>query len=70
MAKNKANKKRDYAPRLRPEYPEHGATKHGVYALETLLKGDLDGRLAITKQRNQLEAMWIDHCGGPDCLFP
>jgi hypothetical protein len=70
VAKKKRNKKRDYTPRLRPQNKGSSSAKHGVYSLERLLRGDLDGRLAIAKQRNQLEAQWIDYCGGPDCLTP
>ena len=29
-----------------------------------LLKGDLDRRLSISRQRDRIEAQWIDHCGG------
>ena len=38
--------------------------------MHELLKGDLDGRLGIVKRKNQLEADYIDHCGGKDALTP
>jgi len=54
-------------PKLKPAKRK---VKHGVHSLEELLKGDLDGRFAIAKRRDQLEAEWVDHCGGPDRLTP
>lgn len=56
--------------KLRPPKTQGKGTKHGVWALDKLLKADLDGRLAIVKQRNQLEAQWIDYCGGKDSVSP
>ena len=56
--------------KLRPGKKPDGKVKHGVWSLHELLKGDLDGRLAIVKKRNQLEAQYIDHCGGTDALTP
>ncbi len=55
---------------MRPRKKPDGKVKHGVWSLHELLKGDLDGRLAIVKKRNQLEAQYIDHCGSTDVLTP
>ena len=63
-------RKKGKTPKLRPTKAQDGATKHGVYALTELLKGDLDGRLHIAKKRDRLEADLIDHCGGPNALSP
>lgn len=61
---------KDYTPKLKPPKTPGKGTKHGVWALDKLLKADLDGRLHLVKKRNQLEAQWIDYCGGEECLTP
>ena len=69
----KAEKTRKRTPKpgkLRPARGTDPKVKHGVWSLDRLLKADLDGRLAIAKQRDQLEAQWVDHCGGLDSLNP
>jgi len=58
------------AGKMRPSKTPDGRVKHGVNSLAELLKGDLDRRLAIVKERNRLEAQWVDHCGGLDSLNP
>jgi hypothetical protein len=65
-----AKRPKEKAPKLRPRKNPDGKVKHGVWSLHELLKGDLDGRLAIAKKRNQLEAQYIEHCGGTDALTP
>ncbi len=65
-----AKRPKGNTPKLRPGKNPDGKVKHGVWSLHELLKGDLDGRLAIVKKRNQLEAQYIDHCGGTDVLTP
>jgi hypothetical protein len=57
-------------PKLRPRKSRHGGETHGVYYLAELLKGDLDGRLKLKKDRDRLEAQLIDHCGGLQALTP
>ncbi len=69
----KAEKTRKRTPKpgkLRPARGTDPKVKHGVWSLDRLLKADLDGRLAIAKQRDQLEAQWVDHCGGLGSLNP
>lgn len=69
----KAKKTRKRTPKpgkLRPAKGTDRKVKHGVWSLDRLLKADLDGRLAIAKRRAQLEAQWVDHCGGLDSLNP
>ena len=69
----KAEKTRKRTPKpgkLRPAKGTDPKIKHGVWSLDRLLKADLDGRLAIARRRDQLEAQWIDHCGGLDSLNP
>ena len=56
--------------RLKPTERVDGKVKHGLYSLSELLKGELDGRYLIAKQRDQLEAMWLDYCGGKDEVTP
>lgn len=65
-----AKRPKGNTPKLRPVKSQGKGTKHGVWALDKLLKADLDGRLALVKKRNQLEAQWIDYCGGEACLTP
>jgi len=67
MSKKRKKKK---TPKLRPKKNQDSNLKHGVWALDTLLKADLDGRLAIVKKKNLLESQWVDYCGGPDRLVP
>jgi hypothetical protein len=50
--------------------PQDRKAKHGLYSLAELLKGEVDGRYYIAKQRDQLEAMWLDYCGGKDVVTP
>jgi hypothetical protein len=57
-------------PKLRPTKGNIRNTKHGLYTLGELLKGDIDGRLAIAKKRDALQAQWVDHCGGLGRLSP
>ena len=65
-----AKRPKGNTPKLRPVKTQGKGTKHGVWALDKLLKADLDGRLHLVKKRNQLEAQWIDYCGGEGCLTP
>lgn len=69
----KAEKTRKRTPKpgkLRPARGTDPKVKHGVWSLDRLLKADLDGRLAIARRRDQLEAQWVDHCGGLGSLNP
>ena len=59
-----------YTHKLKPKRDKTPNTKHGVYSLAELLKADIDGRYFIARQRNQLEAELVDHCGGADRLTP
>jgi len=69
-------KKTEDTPLLKPTgpagkiRPTQRKVTHGLHSLEQLLKGDIDGRYHVAKRRNQLEAEWVDHCGGPDRLSP
>ena len=65
-----AKRPKGNTPKLRPVKTQGKGTKHGVWALDKLLKADLDGRLHLVKKRNQLEAAWVDHCGGEGALTP
>jgi hypothetical protein len=65
MAKRKKNK---HTPRLRPSNKPDARVVDGTYALSTLLKGDLDGRLAIAKARDEFEADIIDYSVGPSWI--
>lgn len=59
-----------YAHKLKPPKTQGKGTKHGVWALDKLLRADLDGRYQIVKKRNEIEAQYIDHCGGEQALTP
>ena len=61
---------REYVHRLRPKRKTHGGEKHGVYCLAEMLKGSLDGRLKLKKERDRMEADLVDHCGGLQALSP
>ena len=70
-------KKHEDTPLVKPAGPpgqsaplKKRVSKHGIHTLQELLKGDIDGRYWVAKRRDQLEAQWIDHCGGPDRLTP
>jgi len=67
-AKRKKREKYPPAPVLRPKTDADGRVTSGTYSLDELLRGKLDGRLAIVKERDRLEAQIIDYCGGPDNL--
>jgi hypothetical protein len=62
-------KKRTPKPcKLRPATTSDRKATSGVWSLRDILKGDIDRRLSISRQREQIESDWIDHAGGPDNL--
>ena len=68
-----AEKRRTRTPKpgkLRPPSTTDGKLKHGTWALDKLLKCDLDKRLTIARERDQLEAELVDHAGGVQALTP
>jgi hypothetical protein len=56
--------------KLRPSLGTDAKLKAGDHSLDSLLKGQLDGRLKIKKDYDKLESGWIDYCGGPANLSP
>jgi hypothetical protein len=65
-----AKKDKGYTHTLKLPKTQGKGVKHGVWALDKLLKGNLDRRYAIVKKRDQLEAAYIDHAGGKGALTP
>ena len=53
-------------PKLRPRNTPDLRHKHGIIALDTLLKSNIDRRLSIARKRDALEAQLIDRAGGLD----
>jgi len=51
------------AGKLRPQKGSDQKLKHGVSALDRLLKADLDGRLSIARKRDALEAELVGQVG-------
>lgn len=55
--------------KIRPSTGPDKRLKHAVWSLADLLKKkNLDGRLSVVKERNRIEARWVDDCGGAGCL--
>jgi len=54
--------------KLRPAKTPDQRVRHAVWSLRDILKGDIDRRLGISRQREQIEADWVSHCGGLDNL--
>ena len=66
----KPAKKSSKPGKLRPSLGTDAKLKVGDHSLDSLLKGQLDGRLKIKKDYDKLESGWIDYCGGPANLSP
>ena len=63
-------KKRKDIRKLKPNLEGDSRTGAGDYTLKSLLKCDLDGRYAIARARNELEANLVDYAGGPEATTP
>jgi hypothetical protein len=64
VTRPKQPRKNGKAGKLRPSKTPDRKVTHAVWSLRDILMGDLDRRLTISRQRDQIESQWIDHAGG------